>query len=230
MSKLSFLKDANASTITEIFQKRLNHLDALRAQRKTVHLARANKICNRYSDILPFDENIVKLENGYINASYMTSLYGNSKYIMAQGPLPHTVQHFWEMVWNENCYFIIMLTPEKEGSKVKCHKYWQDGQSGEFSVNVESKSAAPVGDTTLRKIKLARGGQERIVYQVHFIAWPDHQQSNPEILIDLIAYCNRLAKDLPSCSPIVHCSAGVGRSVCFTVSNIRAPFALLMEL
>ena len=57
----------------------------------------------RFKDVLPYDENRVKLaagdkdnRNGYINASHVSATIGNQQrfYIAGQGPLPHTVPHF----------------------------------------------------------------------------------------------------------------------------------------
>ena len=59
----------------------------------------------RFKDVLPYDENRVKLaagdkdnRNGYINASHVSATVGNQQrfYIAGQGPLPHTVPHFWQ--------------------------------------------------------------------------------------------------------------------------------------
>lgn len=33
----------------------------------------------------------------------------NRRYILTQGPLPHTVSHFWVMVWEQNSMAILML-------------------------------------------------------------------------------------------------------------------------
>ena len=61
---------------------------------------------NRFKDVLPYDENRVKLaagdkdnRNGYINASHVSATVGHQQrfYIAAQGPLPHTVPHFWQV-------------------------------------------------------------------------------------------------------------------------------------
>lgn len=34
------------------------------------------------------------------------------------GPLPHTVAEFWQMVWEQRCEIIVMLTGLVEGGKV----------------------------------------------------------------------------------------------------------------
>ena len=83
------------------------------------------------------DCNRVKLEcdlGDYINASYVNMpLAGPSRkeqggrvvrYIAAQGPLPHTVEDFWCLVWQQAVPLIVMVTPESERGQVKCHRYW----------------------------------------------------------------------------------------------------------
>jgi len=42
------------------------------------------------------------------------------QYIATQGCLPHTVNDFWQMVWQENSRVIVMTTKELERGKVSC--------------------------------------------------------------------------------------------------------------
>ena len=61
--------------------------------------------------------------------SHCSSLQGYLKkraFIATQGPLPDTVADFWRMVWEYKCASIVMLTKEKEGSRVQCNHYWPD--------------------------------------------------------------------------------------------------------
>ena len=45
-------------------------------------------------------------------------------YVHFIGPLPNTVSHFWQMVWEQKCEIIVMLTGLIEGGKVsKIHSY-----------------------------------------------------------------------------------------------------------
>lgn len=39
-------------------------------------------------------------------------------YIATQGPLPHTVDDFWRMVWEWKCHSIVMLTELQEREQV----------------------------------------------------------------------------------------------------------------
>ena len=61
--------------------------------------------------------------------SHCLSLQGYTRkhaFIATQGPLPNTVSDFWRMVWEYKCASIVMLTKEKEGSRVQCNHYWPD--------------------------------------------------------------------------------------------------------
>ena len=63
----------------------------------------------------------------YTLRSTMIHLQGYHKrraFIATQGPLPDTSDDFWRMVWEQKCATIVMLTQEREGGRVKCHRYW----------------------------------------------------------------------------------------------------------
>lgn len=91
---------------------------------EALHPSRRHK--NRYTDILPFDHNRVKLKQGddYINASYLNSIDGLNTWIATQGPLAGTQADFWQMMWEQESATIVMLTPLEENGRVKCSKYW----------------------------------------------------------------------------------------------------------
>ena len=78
----------------------------------------------RFQDVLPYEENRVKLtpnrENrtGYINASHISAAVGSAQrfYIAAQGPLPSTVADFWQMIWQCDVYVVVMLADTSSSS------------------------------------------------------------------------------------------------------------------
>lgn len=43
----------------------------------------------------------------------------NRQYISTQGPLPTTFNDFWQLIWHEHSFVIVMLTQEMEMNKVK---------------------------------------------------------------------------------------------------------------
>lgn len=64
----------------------------------------------------------------YINASYIRMKVGPDEffYISSQGPLPNTLDCFWQMVWENKSDIIAMMTQEVERGRIKCHKYWPE--------------------------------------------------------------------------------------------------------
>ncbi|KAL0299571.1 UNVERIFIED_CONTAM: Protein-tyrosine-phosphatase PTP1, partial [Sesamum radiatum] len=79
--------------------------------RCTVALDSLNYSKNRYTDVLPFDDNRVILKRC---TDYRSSARGTSesvsRFIAAQGQLSHTSEDFWEMIIQYHCPVIVMLT------------------------------------------------------------------------------------------------------------------------
>lgn len=120
--------------------------------------------------------------DGYINANYITSLYGNARYIAAQGPLPSTISHFWHMIWNEQSRVIVMLTPLEENGRIKCEKYWPtEGEMFNFadiglSVCADSNSESSISPNLCRRVLHLSHSSEpssrtMTVELLHFEGW-----------------------------------------------------------
>lgn len=119
---------------------------------------------NRYRDILPYDSTRVQLIDSmtgdYINASFVDMTVPSglvNRYIATQGPLQSTCDDFWQMVWEQNCSLIIMVTPLVEAGRVKCHKYWPDEKEevryGQIFVrNISEKSKTATIDRTIQLV------------------------------------------------------------------------------
>ena len=108
---------------------------------------------NRFKDVVPYDENRVKITNekdnkfGYVNASHISATVGNSQrfYIAAQGPLPNTVHNFWAMVLECDVHLIVMLTEVSGANKTSaCIPYWPQNDG----------SSLEIGDFTITKVRL----------------------------------------------------------------------------
>ncbi|XP_021957927.1 tyrosine-protein phosphatase corkscrew isoform X2 [Folsomia candida] len=195
-----------------------------------------NRNKNRYKNILPFDHTRVLLKepwpHDYINANYIEvnpddEIFEGCKkcYIATQGCLPSTVADFWYMVWQENSRVIVMTTKEFERSKSKCAHYWpDDGEikeyEGGFKLLMQKESSTP--DFTLREFLMTRSGEERVIYQFHFIAWPDHGvPDDPGCVLNFLSEVNFRQESLDGAGPIVvHCSAGIGRTGTFIVIDL----------
>lgn len=69
-------------------------------------------------------------EYDYINACYVNSPYppekgfGDKKIIASQGPLPQTVDHFWQMIIENNVTMIVSTCKPIESGRPKCHLFY----------------------------------------------------------------------------------------------------------
>ncbi|XP_028402504.1 receptor-type tyrosine-protein phosphatase F-like [Dendronephthya gigantea] len=184
----------------------------------TIAKSPENKSKNRYGNIVSYDDALVTLtDNGqvsYINASFITGVKPRS-YIATQGPTTKTVSTFWEMIWEQECSIIVMLTNLKEKEKVKCAKYWTESSKafGKIFLTFQGKELFPY--YVIRKFLLEKDESERYVTQFHFTAWPDH--GVPKYPTQLLAFQHALrSPGVEINGPIVvHCSAGVGRTGTF---------------
>ncbi|KAF4792156.1 tyrosine-protein phosphatase non-receptor type 13-like protein [Turdus rufiventris] len=158
------------------------------------------------------------VEGGYINASFIRMPVGNEEfvYIACQGPLPTTVADFWQMVWEQNCTVIAMMTQEVEGEKIKCQRYWPDVLNKTTMINDRLRLALvrlqQLKGFIIRVLELQeiQTGEVRHISHLNFIAWPDHDTpSQPDDLLTFISYMRHVHKSGPI---ITHCSAGIGRS------------------
>lgn len=86
---------------------------------------------NRYKGVLPNEHSRVHLPGpqSYIHANYIKGPdYTDTLYIATQGPMAHTCQDFWEMVWSTHCKCIVMLTGLVEKGWSKCELYFPLGK------------------------------------------------------------------------------------------------------
>ncbi|OLL21811.1 Tyrosine-protein phosphatase 2 [Neolecta irregularis DAH-3] len=190
--------------------------------------AEANESLNRYCDIKCFDGNRIKLsrrDNDYINASYIDS--GRRRFIAAQGPLEETISGFWQMVW-EQCRhvgLVCMLTKTHEGGRDKCAQYWptrvdEKMEFAEYRVMAFQQRRDSKAEATVTMIKLSRGEKAKKVYHILFDRWADYAAPDDGSLIALIELVNKVTdEELENSRPIIHCSAGVGRSGTFIAMN-----------
>jgi len=88
----------------------------------TVATQEVNHAKNRLAHALPYDHCRVRLSSpppsDYINASFMDGYRERAAYIATQGPLPSTAEHFWQMLWEQNCAIVVMLCKLKEQGQV----------------------------------------------------------------------------------------------------------------
>ncbi|XP_050414764.2 tyrosine-protein phosphatase non-receptor type 12 isoform X2 [Patella vulgata] len=195
---------------------------------------------NRYKDILPYDYKRVVLKqdddnnegSDYINASYIEDVYERDGYIASQGPLPHTVNHFWRMLWQLKIEIVFMACKLEEGHppKKKCEKYWAEAgeveEFGNISVTlVEEEEILP--DFYRRRLCAKCGTESHYVTQFHYTGWPDHGVPNDAADINKMIHHMRAERKKPDIPLVIHCSAGCGRTG--TICGIDYAWTLLNQ-
>ncbi|KAI8789812.1 receptor-type tyrosine-protein phosphatase N2, partial [Biomphalaria glabrata] len=189
-----------------------------------VALDQSNMRKNRFSDILPYDHSRVILSSNanvsnsdYINASFITDHDPrNPAYICTQGPLPHTVADFWQMIWEQGSVVIVMLTKLAENGTSLCHRYWPEEGSDLYHIYEVHLVSEHIwcDDYLVRSfyLKNLQTNETRTVTQFHFLTWPE--LSVPASIKALLDFRRKVNKSFRgrSCPIAVHCSDGCGRS------------------
>uniref|UniRef100_A0A3Q3BHH3 Receptor-type tyrosine-protein phosphatase N2-like n=1 Tax=Kryptolebias marmoratus TaxID=37003 RepID=A0A3Q3BHH3_KRYMA len=190
----------------------------------TIGLKNGNTKKNRSAAVVAYDHSRItlKVENSqgnsdYINASpIMDRDPRNPAYIATQGPLPSTVADFWQMVWENGCVVIVMLTPLVENGVKQCYHYWPDEGSNLYHIyEVNLVSEHIWCDNFLVRsfyLKNMQTNETRTVTQFHFLTWLN--KSVPETSRTLLDFRRKVNKCYRgrSCPIIVHCSDGAGRT------------------
>ena len=208
-------------------------------------IGRMNRSKNRYSNVLPTETTRVQLKglkNDYINANIISPINStddhtneNISYISTQAPLPNTCRDFWKMVWDQQTSVVMMLTDFKEGnpSRTKAHQYWSSKHPSTFiytpsetldeietNLMAELEVSIELECGTLNIFNLTNGKGTRRIYHIHYKDWGDHKEpSSLNDIKNLVDYMNvfhsiGLLNGLDG-PPIIHCSAGIGRTGTF---------------
>lgn len=211
-----------------------------------------NARLNRYRDVLPFDHSRVVLPSGsYINASHVSVSYANRDYILTQGPLPETAEHFWEMVWCQNSRAIIMLNKVFEKNQVKCHQYFpvasvsnneEPGLNnsehhvtfGDFEIWVEEENSRNENYCVRWMVlKNRKNDEQRSIMHFQFNTWPDFGvPDSTRAFLEFLAEVKKanVLKHTNFGPPIIHCSAGIGRSGTFIIADVVLCMARTTDL
>uniref|UniRef100_A0A3Q1JK78 Uncharacterized protein n=1 Tax=Anabas testudineus TaxID=64144 RepID=A0A3Q1JK78_ANATE len=207
-------------------QKEWEALCSYQAEPSSVAVAQvsSNMDKNRHAGALPYDHSRVKLKTegnpnkqDYINASFIFDHDPRQPaYIATQGPLPHTVADFWQMVWENGCTVIVMMTALLEDGEKQCERYWPDEGSSLYhiyEVNLVSEHIW-CKDFLVRSfyLKNVQTQETRTLTQFHLLSWPaDGIPTSTRPLLDFRRKVNKCYRGR-SCPIIVHCSDGTGRT------------------
>ncbi|KAM3916779.1 receptor-type tyrosine-protein phosphatase-like N isoform 2-T2 [Leptodactylus fuscus] len=187
---------------------------------------------NRNPDFVPYDHARIKLRSDnnpsrsdYINASPIIEHDPRMPaYIATQGPLSHTIADFWQMVWENGCTVIVMLSPLVEDGVKQCDRYWPDEGSSLYhiyEVNLVSEHIW-CEDFLVRSfyLKNVQTQETRTLTQFHFLSWPaEGIPSSTRPLLDFRRKVNKSFRGR-SCPIIVHCSDGAGRTGTYTLIDM----------
>ncbi|XP_069792065.1 protein tyrosine phosphatase receptor type Na isoform X2 [Narcine bancroftii] len=229
---LSYMEDH--LKIKDRLHKEWEALCAYQAEPNACSIAQSEaniKKC-RNPAFVPYDHNrmVLKAEvnpsrTDFINASPIIDHDPRMPtYIATQGPLSHTIPDFWQMVWENGCTVIVMLTPLVEDSVRHCDRYWPDEGSSLYhiyEVNLVSEHIW-CEDFLVRSfyLKNLQSQETRTLTQFHFLSWPaEGIPSSTRPLLDFRRKVNKCYRGR-SCPIIVHCSDGAGRTGTYTLIDM----------
>uniref|UniRef100_A0A673G3T4 Receptor-type tyrosine-protein phosphatase alpha n=1 Tax=Sinocyclocheilus rhinocerous TaxID=307959 RepID=A0A673G3T4_9TELE len=181
----------------------------------------ANMKKNRVLQIIPYEFNrvIIPVKRGeentdYINASFIDGYRQKDSYMACQGPLQHTIEDFWRMIWEWRSCSIVMLTELEERGQEKCAPYWpSDGVMVCGDMSIELKREEESESYTVRDLL---ENKSRAVRQFHFHGWPEVGiPSDGKGMINIIAAVQKQQQQSGNHPITVHCSAGAGRTGTF---------------
>uniref|UniRef100_A0A671NK94 Receptor-type tyrosine-protein phosphatase alpha n=1 Tax=Sinocyclocheilus anshuiensis TaxID=1608454 RepID=A0A671NK94_9TELE len=186
----------------------------------------ANMKKNRVLQIIPYEFNrvIIPVKRGeentdYINASFIDGYRQKDSYMACQGPLQHTIEDFWRMIWEWRSCSIVMLTELEERGQEKCAPYWpSDGVMVCGDMSIELKREEESESYTVRDLLVTnnRENKSRAVRQFHFHGWPEVGiPSDGKGMINIIAAVQKQQQQSGNHPITVHCSAGAGRTGTF---------------
>uniref|UniRef100_A0A8C1ZR94 Receptor-type tyrosine-protein phosphatase alpha n=1 Tax=Cyprinus carpio TaxID=7962 RepID=A0A8C1ZR94_CYPCA len=174
----------------------------------------ANMKKNRVLQIIPYEFNrvIIPVKRGeentdYINASFIDGYRQKDSYMACQGPLQHTIEDFWRMIWEWRSCSIVMLTELEERGQVSSHA---------FCLFV--CSICDHANSIFRVVYLlfTLENKSRAVRQFHFHGWPEVGiPSDGKGMINIIAAVQKQQQQSGNHPITVHCSAGAGRTGTF---------------
>ncbi|XP_074478617.1 receptor-type tyrosine-protein phosphatase alpha isoform X2 [Sebastes fasciatus] len=186
----------------------------------------ANMKKNRVLQIIPYEFNrvIIPVKRGeentdYVNASFIDGYRQKDSYMASQGPLQHTIEDFWRMIWEWRSCSIVMLTELEERGQEKCAQYWpSDGLVVYGDIAIEIKREEESESYTVRDLLVTnnRENKARAVRQFHFHGWPEVGiPTDGKGMINIIAAVQKQQQQSGNHPITVHCSAGAGRTGTF---------------
>ncbi|XP_041429337.1 protein tyrosine phosphatase, receptor type A S homeolog isoform X3 [Xenopus laevis] len=214
----------NSTGLEEEFKK-LTSIKIQNDKMRTGNLP-ANMKKNRVLQIIPYEFNrvIIPVKRGeentdYVNASFIDGYRQKDSYIAGQGPLRHSLEDFWRMIWEWKSCSIVMLTELEERGQEKCAQYWpSEGTMSFGDITIELKKEEESESYTVRDMFVTntRENKSRQIRQFHFHGWPEVGiPTDGKGMINIIAAVQKQQQQSGNHPITVHCSAGAGRTGTF---------------
>ncbi|XP_069125998.1 receptor-type tyrosine-protein phosphatase kappa-like isoform X3 [Argopecten irradians] len=171
----------------------------------TAATAEENSGKNRSSEILavdrfrPYLNTYIEGTTDYINATIVPSCKAQGKYIVTQAPLPGTIVDFWRLIYDHDCYSVIVLnSPDQEVEECVAVPqasgvWWPSmGESVSYgTLTITTTEVKDVGkDITEKTYDVVKKGfgQARAVKSFHMGGWSSGQYKpvSIETLLELV--------------------------------------------
>jgi len=212
----------------EIQEKELN-CERFTRLSTSVADSNSNITLNRYYNVIAYDHSRVIVQHDdkeiYINANIVKVPKANREYILTQGPLEKTIDDFWLMVFQQKSSTVVMLCNCIEMNRDKSWQYWPlevghtmvlgEGREG-VGLEVTMVNSENRGHYIIRTFTLTDTvtGTRRKIKHYHYVDWPDFNvPESPDHFLEFLLEVRQSGCFLESSGPpVVHCSAGIGRS------------------
>ena len=181
----------------------------------------------RYKEIPSYSKNLVTTDGkdlnkqNFINANFIPDIITKKKeknLIVTQGPLEETLEDFWKMVETKKTKIIVAII-EKESLNKKCYKYWPENSDikiGNYLIKIYIEKKNKIYDYKKFVVENQKNGNTFEIEHYHIFKWNDYGIVEEFFWNDLYDFLNIfLDKFFLYNSPIIHCSAGIGRSGTF---------------
>jgi protein tyrosine phosphatase len=172
------------------------------------------------------DNNTSKTEEEILNESYIHAnhvLPGTEQAcIVTQGPTYDTIVDFWNMILTDRSNLIVMLTDFEEDAEDKCAMYFplciEEIHDTKKGIKIECIEMKDMNNWTRRRLRVTRQDIKHDLWHYECYRWPDrgiikNYSLFTEYLTDIELL--RFVESLGQLRPVIHCSAGVGRSGTF---------------
>ncbi|XP_063708485.1 LOW QUALITY PROTEIN: tyrosine-protein phosphatase non-receptor type 23 [Culicoides brevitarsis] len=228
----SNIKTLNGNTPLDGKWKELQDALVKDESKRVVNVARLFPEKNRSIDSIPYDHARVSLgtpTDDYINAGYVKFDKdknvdlgaGFPTFILAQTPMPNTVNDFWSMIWTENLNTVVCLHPPPEILDV----YWpqelnQTLTYGDYDVTLIKQF--DLSHCFERSVKVSLHGQDKILYVslLQIKAWIKNSANHIlGIAQNIITSYKQQNQDKRQSSALaIHCLTGSDRSGLVTLA------------